>query len=172
MFYFPRFLEIFYAPWLHYGYCHHCLNDARLKDEEKVLQHAKSCEALKILYPPDDLLMTFKFYGETENAIIHGIDKLKAYQFLREQPRGYFMLDQALPAHRAEMWKLRKIQKLKTILLQRTKQLQLLKGKPQQMRRVFLQKNKKTFLNLTGTSTSRHNWQGRKEEKHLYCIII
>ena len=82
MFYLPRFLEIFYAPWLHYGYCHHCLHDARLKDEEKVLQHAQSCEALKILYPPDDLLMTFKFYGETENAIIHGIDKLKAYQFL------------------------------------------------------------------------------------------
>ena len=35
------------------------------------------------------------------------------------------------------MWKLRKIQKLKTILLQRPKQLQLLKGKPQQMRRVL-----------------------------------
>ena len=65
------------------------------------------------------------------------MDEHKAYQFLREHHHCYFMLDQSLPAYRAEMWKLRKIQKLKTILLQRPKQLQLLKGKPQQMRRVL-----------------------------------
>ena len=78
-----------------------------MKDEEKVIQHAQSCEALKDLYPPDDLLRAFKFYVKNENAIIHRIDEHKVYQFFRQQQRGYFMLDKALPAYRAELWKLK-----------------------------------------------------------------
>ena len=67
----------------------------------KVLHHAQSCKALKDLYPPDDLLMAFKFYAETEKAIMHGIDENKVYQFFIQC--GYFMLDQALPAYRADL---------------------------------------------------------------------
>ena len=51
--------------------------------------------------------MAFKFYAETENAIIRGIDEHKVYQFLIQRQHGYFMLDHALPAYWAELWKLK-----------------------------------------------------------------
>ena len=65
----------------------------------------------------------------------------------------------------SKIQKLRKIQILKTILLSRPKQPQLLNVKPKQMRGVPLQKDNQTHLILP--CTSWHNWKGWKEENHL-----
>ena len=108
-----NFLDSCIAPWLHYGYCHNCLHEARLKDEQKVLEHAKNCGALEQVYGDcsDAIRSACIFYAETENAIRHGIDEHRAYNLIRQRlsecaaERRFFVPNMA---YREALWKLKK----------------------------------------------------------------
>ena len=108
-----NFLDSCNAPWLHYGYCHNCLHEARLKDEQKVLEHAKNCGALEQVYGDcsDAICSACIFYAETENAIRHGSDEHRAYNLIRQRlsectaEGGFFVPD---VAYREALWKLKK----------------------------------------------------------------
>jgi hypothetical protein len=108
-----NFLDSCNAPWLHYGYCHNCLHEARLKDEQKVLEHAKNCGALEQVYGDcsDAIRSACIFYAETENAIRHGSDEHRAYNLIRQRlsecaaERRVFVPDMA---YREALWKLKK----------------------------------------------------------------
>ena len=108
-----NFLDSCKAPWLHYGYCHHCLHEARLKDEHRVREHAKSCGALEQVYGDcsDSIRSAYIFYAETENAIRHGIDEHKAYKLIRQRlsecadEGSFFVPDMA---YRQALWMLNK----------------------------------------------------------------
>ena len=112
-FWLSNFLDSCESPWLHYGYCHHCLHEARLKDEHRVREHAKSCGALEQVYGDcsDSIRSAYIFYAETENAIRHGIDEHKAYKLIRQRlsecadEGSFFVPDMA---YRQALWMLNK----------------------------------------------------------------
>ena len=116
-FFLSTFLEACNAPKFHYGYCHQCLHEARLrsalKDDgtDEVVDHMKHCEALKDVYSEEDLQEIFNFYVVTEHAIRNGTDEHKIYQFLR---RSDIVGRKGIPAYREELRKLKSTKKKKS----------------------------------------------------------